>query len=274
MHNTASLSEFLMYSKLDHIRTSAGLLLIAFILSLSYEAQANPMTNRGNDSPKEARTLQKRGLSELINKTESAWPQVQELIKQAKNQVEILPPSSTRDQALVETQVTTRSPMGTIIYETGGLLVDHAWIRILGGGNARLPQSLPQFNQSVHNSLERGAPPILFVAYDAVGGFFAVDGGALGKRGNVFYMAPDTLEWFDMQGGYSDFLMFCLNGDVGKFYENLRWPGWQPEVAKLKGDQGIFIYPFPSASGPPIGKRHRGVVPITELFSLHVKALK
>jgi len=41
---------------------------------------------------------------------------------------------TNRKSALVAVQVTTRSPMGAIIYETGGILVDHGWIRILGSG--------------------------------------------------------------------------------------------------------------------------------------------
>lgn len=61
---------------------------------------------------------------------------MQDWIKNAKNKVEVLPKSqAAADQALLETQVTTRSPMGAIIHETGGLLIDDGWIRILGSGS-------------------------------------------------------------------------------------------------------------------------------------------
>jgi len=60
---------------------------------------------------------------------------VQGWLREAANPVEVLPPvEANRKSALVATQVTTRSPMGAIIYETGGILVDHGWIRILGSG--------------------------------------------------------------------------------------------------------------------------------------------
>lgn len=42
------------------------------------------------------------------------------------------------ETALLATQVTTRSPMGAVVYHTGGILVDHGWIRILGAGECKL----------------------------------------------------------------------------------------------------------------------------------------
>src|SRR5688572_3475954 len=136
-----------------------------------------------------------RGLSELLNLEEPAWPMVQEWIAQATNAVEVLPASDPgRGEALVALQVTTRSPMGAIVYETGGLLVDHGWVRILGSGHARLPRSLPGWNLGRTMDGSGRSPPFLLVADDAVGGFFAIDGGAFGgKPGAVSYYAPDAL---------------------------------------------------------------------------------
>ena len=78
-------------------------------------------------------------VDQLINKTEPGWPLVQNWISKAKNKVEVLPacPSKAKD-ALYTTQVTTRSPMGAIVYSSGGLLVDGGWIRILGSGHQSL----------------------------------------------------------------------------------------------------------------------------------------
>src|SRR6478735_9010743 len=73
-----------------------------------------------------------RPVEELLNKTDPGWAVVEKWIKAAKNKVEILPADTTKAiDALHKTQVTTRSPMGAIIYMTGGLLVDDGWIRIL-----------------------------------------------------------------------------------------------------------------------------------------------
>jgi len=212
-----------------------------------------------------------RDLSQLINTKESAWPMIRTWVKEAKNQVEVLPPTDpARSRALLATQVTTRSPMGSIIYETGGLLVDHGWLRILGSGHPKLPRTLPDWNRSMGNNLTPNAPPFLLVADDAIGGFFAIDGGVFGKPGNVFYYAPDSLRWEDTGKSYTDFIDFCFNGDLEKFYEGLRWQGWQADLKRLPGDKGFMIYPFLFAAGPPIDARQRKPVPLSELYGLFV----
>lgn len=213
-----------------------------------------------------------RDLSQLVNTKESAWPMIQAWVKDAKNQVEVLPPTDpARSRALLATQVTTRSPMGSIIYETGGLLIDHGWLRILGSGHPKLPRTLPDWNKSVGNDFTSKAPPFLLVADDAIGGFFAIDGGAFGKPGNVFNFAPDSLRWEDTGKSYTDFIDFCFNGDLEKFYEGLRWQGWQADLKQLPGDKGFMIYPFLFAAGPPIDARQRKPVPLSELYGLFVE---
>src|SRR5438067_305284 len=110
-----------------------------------------------------------RILQELLNTTEPAWPLVCNWIKEATNPTEILPASDpARGEALVAAQVTTRSPMGAIIYETGGLLIDQNWLRVLGSGHPHLPRSLPQWNHG-RSWIEPGtSPPFLLVADDVV----------------------------------------------------------------------------------------------------------
>lgn len=50
--------------------------------------------------------------------------------------MEILPRDPAAAEAeLVKTQVTTRSVMGAVVYETGGILIDRGWLRILGSGS-------------------------------------------------------------------------------------------------------------------------------------------
>ena len=207
-----------------------------------------------------------RPLRELLS-DDPAWPYVQEWIADATKPVEVLPASEPdRSIALETMQVTTRSPMGAVVYETGGIVVDGGWLRILGSGHPRMPRSLPGGNKGRTWEEGQSAPPLLYVADDVVGGVFALDGGALGgPPGHVHYFAPDRLEWESLERGYSDFLAWALQGDLGAFYESLRWPGWRDEVAKLSGDQGISIYPFLWAAGPPVEDRARKVAPIAEI---------
>src|SRR6476646_10031963 len=76
---------------------------------------------------------------ELINKKDPAWPLVQKWIDSAKNKVELLPVDSAKaKEVLYNTQISTYSTLGSVIYSTGGIMVDNGWIRILGSGSERL----------------------------------------------------------------------------------------------------------------------------------------
>lgn len=216
-------------------------------------------------------TLIIRTLADLINQAEPALPMVRTWIQDAKCPVEILPCSvADGEKALLAAQVTTRSPMGTICHETGGILVDHGWLRILGAGCLRLPRALMAWNEGRVPLSPDGRPLVLLVADDVIGGFFAMNGGGMPdvEPGHVAYLAPDTLNWESLGLNYSQFLCWSWSGRMETFYGEQRWPGWQTEIAQLDGAQVIGIYPFLWAKGPPIGERHRGVVPIAEAWSL------
>ncbi|GAB3811098.1 hypothetical protein GCM10028895_00940 [Pontibacter rugosus] len=95
-----------------------------------------------------AQSSSSRPLSELINKEDSGWILVQDWLKEASNRVEVLPKQQQQaENALLHLQVTTRSPMGAIVYESGGILVDDGWIRILGSGSEKLNRSIMEWNR-------------------------------------------------------------------------------------------------------------------------------
>jgi len=212
-------------------------------------------------------------IEELINTTDPGWPQVQQWIGSASNKIEILPVDSIKSkEALYQTQVTTRSPMGAIIYHTGGLLVDHGWIRILASGSSRLNRSIPEWNKGKSFQEYGERPPFLLIADDAVGGFFAINGGQWGNDpGKVYYWAPDTLDWEPMDLSYTDFLHFCFNGNLDKFYKNLRWHNWQNETDTLDGNRVYNFFPMLwTKEGKNINKSSRSAVPVAEQYSFNL----
>lgn len=218
-------------------------------------------------------TAKMRTVAELINKQEPGWNLVTQWIKEAKNKVEVLPKDGKRaEQALYEAQVTTRSPMGAVVYESGGILVDGGWIRILGSGSARVNRSLIGWNMGKTMNQVGERPSFLLIADDAIGGFFAINAGAFGPEdaGKVFYFSPNNPEWASLGIGYSEFLTFCFSGDLNRFYQGLRWNGWQTEVKALDGNKGISCFPFLwTTEGKDINKVSRRPVPIEELWTLY-----
>lgn len=218
-----------------------------------------------------------RPVEELINKTDPGWKFVEQWIKAAKNKVEILAVDTAKAKdALYKTQVTTRSPMGAVIYMTGGLLVDDGWIRILGSGNAKLNRTLPDWNKGKAFNEFGEAAPYLLIADDAVGGFFLLNGGVLGKDvGKVYYFAPDNLEFEAMDLSYTEFLLFCFDNDLDKFYKGNRWKNWREEVKKLDGNLVYNFVPFLwTKEGKDINKNKRKEVPVEEQFSLNLDMRK
>ena len=186
-----------------------------------------------------------RALDELIDTNEPGWALIKEWLKEAKNGYEILPRDESRAQSeLLGLQVTTRSPMGALVYGCGGIVIDGGWLRLLGSGCEQMKRGIYSFNFGKSFSEAGQMPSYLLVADDVLGGFFAVNGGAFGgKAGNVFYYAPDSGKWEDTQLGYSQFLYWAFCGDIFKFYELYRWDGWREDVRGFSLDKVMFALP-------------------------------
>lgn len=210
-------------------------------------------------------------LDELINAKEPGWPLVQQWLSQANKPVEVLDVPPRRGAGvLLALQVTTRSPLGALAFQSGGLLVDHGWVRVLGGGCARMEGDLARWNGLGERPLVQPFDGAMLVAHDVLGGFFALDGGALGEgKGGAYYLAPDTLEWEPLTGSYSELLAFLLTGDLAKFYEDFRWPGWEKEVAALPPDRGYSFVPPLFAKDEGQGRSRAGV-PMVELLGMNL----
>ncbi|EJF99881.1 DUF2625 domain-containing protein [Flavobacterium sp. F52] len=218
-----------------------------------------------------------RPVYELIDQNDSGWKLIKEWTASAKNKVEILPadPQKAKD-ALYHTQVTTSSPMGAIVYKTGGILIDNGWIRILGSGSTKLNRSLPDWNKGKSFKEFGETPSHLLIADDALGGFYLLNGGAFGADlGKIYYFAPDNLEFEPLDITYSQFLEFCFNNDLDKYYEGSRWEDWKKEVIALQGDQVFNFYPFLwSEEGSDINKVQRKIIPIEEQYNLNLDLRK
>jgi Protein of unknown function DUF2625 len=215
-----------------------------------------------------------KSLNELINKEADTWGMIKQWIKEAKNPVQILPKdSAAADSVLYQAQVTTRSPMGAIVYETGGILVDSGWIRILGSGSPQINRSLMSWNKG-KSFLQIGQQPsFLLVADDVLGGYYAINAGGLSKTGigKVFYFAPDNIKWSNLQMSYSDFLLFCFSGNLNKYYKGFRWTDWKKDVTTLNGNTGFSFFPFlwSKEGQKDINQNSRKIAPIQELWELY-----
>ncbi|MBE6066254.1 MAG: DUF2625 family protein [Clostridium lundense] len=210
-------------------------------------------------------------IDELIYKEESAWIKILEWIEQAKNDVEVLPNSRVNgEKALLKLQITNKSTMGAIVLECGGILVDNGWLRILGSGSDNISGSILSWNSIDGTEIDFPLRHAMIIAYDIIGGFYAINAREFGgSTRNVFYFAPNTLEWEDIEMKYTDFIYWTLYGDLNLYYKTFRWANWKSDIKKLSGNQGISIFPYLwTKEAEDIEKCSRRAVPMRELWGI------
>ncbi|MGC4784918.1 DUF2625 family protein [Micromonospora zamorensis] len=192
----------------------------------------------------------------------SEWAEISALVAAAPYPVEVLPADPERATAcLTALEITTRSWLGAVVANSGGLVIDHGWLRVLGGGHDGLPDVTAEMDADDGR---------LIVAYDVMGGQFAWLPAEPGARPTVHYFGPEDLAWHDLELGYGDWLHAMLAGAVTQFYEGLRWPGWEAEAASVALDEGISALPPPwTREGKDLSVVSRKPIRLAELVSVH-----
>lgn len=189
---------------------------------------------------------------------------IESWIAAAPHPVEVLPCVPAHGEIALEAlQVTARSPLGAIAYETGGLLVDGGWIRVLGAGHVRLARTIAGWNGLPCEAGDAYLPGAMFIGDDVLGGMYAIDVGALGTTpGNICYFAPGALAWHDTRLPYGDWLRETI---LSPAETHSRWDGWETDVRSLPGTHAFLLDPSPWEPGPPFSDRARKPVTMREL---------
>jgi hypothetical protein len=191
----------------------------------------------------------------MTSSADDAWPELSALIEAAPD-ARIVAGGSVDD--LTHLGLTRRSYLGVIVANTGGLTIEHGWLRFLGGPGGELP-TLARTNTA--------SSGLCVFGFDVLGGVFALDGGSLGSGdGAVHYFAPDTRSWQGFDVSHSAFVTAMLSGAAAQFFEPFRWAGWEAEVAALGPDQGLSLWPpLWSREGKDLSTSSRRPVPLAEL---------
>jgi hypothetical protein len=208
-----------------------------------------------------------------LRSDQPAWPAVLTWVAESPHPVEVLPPDADRaERCLVAVQVTDGSVLGAVILNTGGVLVDHGWLRLLGSGGGNLP------GVDEANRLSGSAPPTgpMLIGHDVIGGRFSINDGSLpGEPGEIVYWAPDSLRSEPLGLGHSSFVQMVMTDALGAFYGQTRWPGWERDVEQVGGDQAISLYPPPfSVEGKDLESVSKAIVPLEELVYFYEEAAR
>lgn len=186
-----------------------------------------------------------RPLIELLNHQDSALPLLRDWMEDPDgNGAILLPPEEpTRTDTLLGLQVTTRSMLGAVAYETGGVSAAEGLVRLLGSGASR---SLLRAAALVGRPLDGNYPDVIVVGDDVLGGLFALNGGRFctDRQGEVFHLAADDTAWVSLGVGYADFVAWCLTGDLGQLYSPLADLNAYKARPRPAFDETYSFYPF------------------------------
>ena len=140
---------------------------------------------------------------------------------------------------------------------SGGIIIDN-WIRIYGCGDINVVEKNKLYNKD--NNMD------IIVGEDVLGGLFAL------KDDLIYYFAPDTNEWENLNIYYTQFLDWILNNNqsINKFYELFRWNKWEEDCKKLKLTEGVSFYPLLNFKCN-INERSRRIISIDELIRFNMK---
>ena len=187
-------------------------------------------------------------LEELVCANSNEWDRVLMISPHAKNKVEILKTDSLHARkALFQSQLSTNTLLGSVIYNTGGILIDDGWIRILGSGSAKLARSVPDWNREKIAAMRNDEAFYLLVADDVLGGLFAIKASSVEEIetiGQVFYYGPNSLTWQPTGLSYPSFISYCFSGNLKEFYDGFRWKGWEDEIRSIDCNYVISCYPM------------------------------
>jgi len=207
-----------------------------------------------------------RTLEELTGTSVSAIHAIRRWVDDADCDCTILPPSEDRARTLLSLQIPTDHPLGAIAYETGGILIDHGWLRFLGCGHPTLARNVADWSVQWGQGL-------WLVADDVVGGFFAVNGGAFGEDTGMHYWAPDSLQWEPIGFEFDFFFRWSLTPALGEFYQHLRWRNWVADIAGSLSPDCCFMFDPPLWSDEgTVKSSRRDTLPATELYATKLAA--
>lgn len=186
-----------------------------------------------------------RPLAELLDEGDPALPLLRRWIDDPSGNggAMLAPDDPLRSETLLSLQVTTRSMLGAVAYETGGVSVADGLLRLLGSGAER---SLRRTADTAGCPLDGKAPDVLVVGDDVLGGVFALNGGRFGpnRAGEVYHLAADKTTWAALEIGFSDFVSWCLTGDLEQLYEPISKLTEYQKRPRPFFDKTFSFYPF------------------------------
>lgn len=211
----------------------------------------------------------------MNDRDNNLWLELVQMFDEVKCDIKINEADTeVADKILERLQITKKSALGAIVYNTSGITIG-SWIRILGSGNDIDTRNIITWNNFDCNGVATKIKGALIIADDIIGGIFALNAGKFnGEKGDVWYFAPDTLQWESLKMKYSEFISWTVNGNVDEFYISLRWNEWLKQAKTVGFNDAILVYPFLWSDGVDIEKADKKIIPLEELLNINLECSK
>ena len=201
---------------------------------------------------------------------DTLWNEIKEMIDSSELDVQLFDGKKTVGERIVKLlSLNENTSLAKVILNSAGMIVNNC-IRILGQGNDNI-QSIENVNV-VKTGLPTRIEGMLIVGLDIFGGVFAMNTIEIDNSiGDIYYFAPDTLDWESMGVKYSQFLAWALSKNIDEFYQSMQWNGWNEIAKQADFNQAILVYPFLWSKEVNINTATKNIVPFDELFALNMK---
>ena len=199
----------------------------------------------------------------------SSWESIQEILSKSNKEILYNSTNMVNTKVILDKlQIRGNSFLGAIIQNTSGVVIDN-WIRLLGS-DSKKNRGIVSYNLINEDGIAEKIDKMLIVADDIVGGVFALNAGRFSEGiGDVWYFAPDTLEWESLEMKYSEFIAWIAQGEIDEFYSTMRWSLWKEDSKSVNFNEAILIYPFLWSNEIQIEKADKKIVPVEELLDIN-----
>lgn len=190
------------------------------------------------------------------------WKEIERLFERSSNRVK-LKRYYNGDRSIIEKlNINEESVLGQVLLNVSGVVIND-YLRIWCNDE---PNILLQNNKVK----QFYAGNKLIVANDIWGGLFAISNGDFeGNRRDIWYFAPDLLEWENLDINYAEFLSWTCGNGVGKFYQSFICKDIDSISREVNVNQAILIYPFLWAKECNLETADKKVVPLEELIAIN-----
>lgn len=196
------------------------------------------------------------------------WNEVLQMLNNSQNHICIRKSLEYDGNILISMGIKENSVLGQVIANTSVVIVDN-YLRVYANGNNEDSHNIYSYNLHLEKYF---GDKKLIIADDIWGGLYAINnGGFNGKQGNIWYFAPDTLEWDDLEISYSEFIAWISSSNLNEFYNLFKWQSFQRDIRDIKFNQGVLIYPFLWSNECDIETADKKIVAFNELILLNIE---